>query len=167
MPKVMLTSSGFDRWEGEFTIEDARTYFDQPSKIELNDTGCWIWKGSIDTRGYGRYGPTVVHQVFWRLVNGLMDLGKECCHTCVNRSCVNPAHIYAGTHKQNMTDAVKAGVMGAPRKLTDDQVAEIFELLALGYTKISIARAMGISAPLMTKITKGNTKYAIPFTTPK
>jgi hypothetical protein len=65
---------------------------------------CWIWHGRMK----GQYGITTSGKAS-RVVLEIM-LGRpigarlEACHTCDNPPCVNPTHLYEGTHKQNMLD---------------------------------------------------------------
>jgi hypothetical protein len=83
-------------------------------RIESGPNGCWHWTGSRNNSGYGtiRMGKRVVtaHRVMYVMVNGeLEDSTAVIMHTCDNPQCVNPAHLKAGTHLQNMQDAVAKG----------------------------------------------------------
>lgn len=76
---------------------------------------CWIWTGRCDPDGYGviklsRTKTTVrAHRYAFELFNGPIDFDVVVCHTCDRPSCVNPAHLYAGTHKTNAADKVARG----------------------------------------------------------
>jgi len=79
------------------------------AKVDKTD-GCWLWTASVHPAGYGYFsrgtrveGPVYAHVFSWELVNGPVPEGKEVDHrkTCP-KWCVNPEHLRAITHKQNM-----------------------------------------------------------------
>lgn len=82
------------------------------SRVVVLD-GCWEWSGYIDNYGYGRImtkdGPQRTHRVSYCVHHGEIPSGLSVLHHCDNRKCINPAHIYVGTQKQNMADKVGRG----------------------------------------------------------
>lgn len=75
---------------------------------------CWIWTGNIDARGYGRVHKDNrrqrAHRVAYELSIGEIPEGLLACHSCDNKRCVNPSHIFIGTQKDNMQDWTKKGL---------------------------------------------------------
>jgi HNH endonuclease len=71
-------------------------------------SGCLIWQGSLAHGGYGqlhfRSQSYLAHRLAWILKHGPIPPGLNVCHRCDERRCVNPDHLFLGSHSVNMTD---------------------------------------------------------------
>lgn len=76
-------------------------------------SGCWIWDGAMDWDGYGMIavgkGGKPAHRVSWQLHKGEIPAVMHVLHRCDTPSCVNPEHLFLGTHTDNMQDCAAKG----------------------------------------------------------
>lgn len=90
--------------------------FDGPRTDEIGP--CRVWRGPRNRHGYGvlqiGYRRFAVHRVAYTVVNGPVPQGRLILHHCDHPPCCEPAHLYAGTHAQNMADLAQRG----PRPLS-------------------------------------------------
>ena len=120
------------------------------------NTGCRLWSGPRNRGGYGVFWferPTqqMAHHVAWRLHHGTWPT-LHVLHKCDTPACVNPDHLFAGTHQDNMRDAARKGRFGrlfgdrsSNHKLTEARVAEIRARRDSGEMLKDLAAAFGVS----------------------
>jgi hypothetical protein len=121
--------------------------------------GCWIWTACRSTvTKYGTFsykGSNInAHRAAWLLTNGPIEqAGMDVLHTCDNGigGCVNPAHLYLGTDKDNVRDKLAAWRQNA--SVTPEQVRQIRRLLAdATLTQKDIADLIGCTAQVVHKV---------------
>lgn len=106
------------------------------AKVDISNgiSECWIWNGAARKDGRGILAingkPEAAARVAWRLRNGAIPPGMCVCHKCDIPSCVNPHHLFVGTHADNVADKMakdrEARGFALPHtRLSDAQVAEI------------------------------------------
>lgn len=127
-------------------------------------TGCWEWTGPRNKYGYGTFGSCVavtghygsvgVHRVaaaIWKGFDIINDGELFVCHHCDNPPCFNPAHLFVGTHDENILDAKNKGRSIAP-KLDVQDVLAIRGLLNSGVTQTEIARSFNVHESMVSLI---------------
>lgn len=129
---------------------------------------CWPWTGAHYSSGYGNVGvldddliPRTrgAHRIAWELRVGPIPPGLSVLHRCDTPACVNPDHLFLGTHADNMADMVAKGreargTRNGQAKLTEQQVGEI--RLAHGTIPFAdLAARFGISRSQLARILNG------------
>lgn len=132
-------------------------YFYSKVEIPINQNECWIWKGYKDRGGYGRIGVNHkrfigVHRYSYEINIGLIPDGLCVCHTCDNKLCVNPKHLWLGTSQENTADKInknrQSRIFGEKNhfsKLKEAEVKKIKELISNGKDNREIAKLFNVT----------------------
>jgi DNA-binding XRE family transcriptional regulator len=136
---------------------------------------CWLWKGSPNMKGYGRFSFRCyvykAHRVAYFLANGRIDDNLMVLHHCDVRLCCNPTHLYQGDAKQNTQDALNRGryariygIQNGNAKLTEMAVKSIRQRYNQGHiTQKSLAQYFGVCETTIYYICKGERWINIPI----
>lgn len=82
------------------------------SRVKKCESGCWEWQGYCQPGGYGRLKfdrqtTELVHRKVFKEVNKLeLNVKELVCHKCDNPKCVNPDHLFMGSHRDNLLDCI-------------------------------------------------------------
>lgn len=154
MPSTRATALKLSGWAESLPVDD-NTRFILDRTVPEQDSDCWMWMGHIKSNGYGRLSVNRkqlhAHRFAFFVFNGRHPApSMDVCHRCDNRGCVNPAHLFEGTRKDNMQDAVAKGRtakgMRLPQtKVTSSMASEIVSLAKAGVDYESVAKLFGIT----------------------
>lgn len=137
--------------------------------IRENDE-CWSWTAGSSLSGYGQFRigkrKVRVHRVAYLIRHGQLprynNEGKELivCHTCDNKICCNPDHLFLGTHKENTMDAFRKnrrapGESNPNVVLKEEQVWQIRLMLFKKISHRKIAKCFNVSKSAITHISTG------------
>lgn len=112
--------------------------------------GCWIWKGKENTGGYGKWANTSASRQSWIYNIGKIPKGRQVCHTCDNRKCVNPSHLFLGSIGDNMRDKISKNRQAKGSKigssiLSEQMVLDMRRMRIDGHNYETIAKTFSVS----------------------
>jgi hypothetical protein len=137
---------------------------------KVNKTeGCWLWTASTVKFGYGQFGVSKTihkntHRLSWEIHRGPIPAGMYVCHACDVPACVNPAHLFLGTQRDNVLDCVRKGRARRTRMLGEKNhnskaptisPERIKEMFAGGVGVREIAPLAGVSKSTVFNIVSG------------
>lgn len=130
-----------------------------------NPNDCWLWLGGKGSDGYGifRTDKSIrAHRFSYQLAFGPIPHGLSVLHKCDKPPCVNPRHLFVGTHQENMNDAyekgryphIRQGEENNLAKLSEKQVREILSLAGI-INQRQIAKQFNVHPATICLILKG------------
>lgn len=151
-----------------FGQEDHKRFWDKVNKKTA--TECWEWTASKDYCGYGRFvfrdSLLSAHRVSWEIHNGKILNGFHVLHKCDNPGCVNPTHLFLGTHQDNMNDrgaknrakgGKRLGEKNGASRFKESDIIAIRALSKQGIKQKEIAQQFGTTQSVISAII--NRKY--------
>lgn len=142
------------------------------ANVKIKESGCWDWTAA---KRDGRYGTFMLdgknertHRASWILTFGKIPQGKWILHKCDRPICVNPGHLFVGTHKDNVDDMVHKGrsargERAARTKLNGkivDFIRRKYERFSRTFGTVALGRKFGVSSQSISAVvTKVNWKY--------
>jgi hypothetical protein len=119
-------------------------------------SGCWLWLGKLYRNGYGSAwthgAEAYAHRASWEAFVGPIPTGLSVLHRCDTPACVNPEHLWLGTHRDNMRDMTmkgrhaRIGLTGERHpaaKITEETARQIRQ--RRGENQRALAREFGVS----------------------
>lgn len=151
----------------------------EDNSIPEPNSGCWLWTAAMGTNGYGYLridGRTQsAHRVTFEAFKGSIGSNLCVCHSCDNRACVNPDHLFSGTHGDNVADKMrkgrhprtrtpgKKGASNAHAKLSEDDALKIIHAVLVRAQKcIDVAAEFGVSDGQVSEICSGKAWAHLP-----
>ncbi len=144
-------------------------------KVEIRgEDDCWEWTAALNTSGYGHIQVStkrlsVAHRVCYMLRFGDIPPKMLVCHSCDNPKCVNPKHLWIGTHNQNMEDMASKIRSSNPSsrkvwtnpEIINQTVLEIVDKYKKGMSQAELALEFSLSKNTISRIVLGRSRGAI------
>ncbi len=128
---------------------------------------CQEYTGPLSSEGYGlvyigNRKRAYAHRLAYAMGHGIDPAGLQVCHTCDNRRCVNPEHLFLGSMKENQEDKVRKGRQQRGeghwnQRLTEKDVESIRAMLRDGMGPTGISRQFNVHPQTIGDIKAGRT----------
>lgn len=136
----------------------------------LGENDCWIWTACL-CGGRGIFAvngmPLFASRISYKMHTGADPGTMMVCHSCDNKACVNPKHLFLGTNADNMRDMVfknrsrkLSGDIHPATKLSNAQALDAMKLRKIGLPYSSIAAKYGVSISCISRIANGYRKIS-------
>lgn len=148
-------------------------------KYIATKSGCWEWTGTIHHMGYGNFQYSGKKYPAHWLYMGPRPIGKEACHKCDNKKCINPEHLFWGTRADNMRDMISkkrynldskrrnvhkmhqkrpwpSGENNGAHRLSVRDVTEILNRIGTGITQRNLAKEFRVAESVVSRIKHGD-----------
>ena len=146
-------------------IHARRRFWSKVTILEADE--CWLWMASKDGRGYGQFSHNGnmyrSHRIAFSLWFGEISDGMCVCHKCDNPLCVNPHHLFLGTHADNMRDMGDKGRSHFARTLGEESfnhkltATEVIAIRKSSGSTRAIGKQYGVSSSTVSDIRLGLT----------
>ena len=139
------------------SMRDPSAFWEHVAVAEPDD--CWEWTAGKNGDGYGYFHGRRANIVAYELTKGAPE--HFVLHTCGNRACCNPAHLYDGTHQQNMQDMQRDGThdgknrRGAKHPMTRLSEANVIAIRESTEMGIVLAERYGVCKATISQIRHG------------
>ena len=151
--RVMSHGDPLSRKVSRKTISPAVRFWSKVDKSK--PSGCWLWTAGRSTAGYGKFALSkldvvLAHRHSYEIHHGAIPISLHVCHKCDVRRCVNPDHLFLGTHADNMQDmqVKRRGAFGERHgmaRLTEENVLEIRLRSNQGVSQAALGAVFGVS----------------------
>ena len=138
--------------------DPVQNFWSKVKKDPSHPTGCWEWTAGLN-RGYGQFPVRGdknyrAHRFAWSIIYGAIPPNKFVLHRCDNRKCVRPNHLFIGTQRDNVQDAIVKGRRSSTQgeangsaKLTNKQVLKMRRWFSQGKTLTYLAKEFRVKVP--------------------
>lgn len=139
--------------------------------ISVDENGCWIWCGSTAGTAGIKYGVIMhkkkllaAHRLSWEMKNGKIPEGALICHKCDVPLCVNPDHLFTGSHQDNANDMVSKGRQTNGSRHPNSKLTEMAVKMIRGrsMSDLEFSRMFGVSENCVWEARIGKTWKHIP-----